>query len=388
MGYTAVTNSFTNGTTASASEVNQNFTDIINGLSDGTKDLSIAAITAAGTATFNGAITLGNATTDDLTITGSLASSIPIKTTASYNIGSNTLGLLSVYFGRNAKTTRLIGHASMAADYTITLPDNVPAAANYALLADTSGNTSWKYPQAIAYVGTDPEVGGSTPFTLTTSHNRHQIINPAGAITIKLPTTGVLAGESWTIVNQSTNVVTVQSSGANTIQKINNDTLVVVALQNTPTAATHWRVTSTPKICDVDVSGIAISNQTESSAVYSGTRIGNKLEVNGFYVPTALGTSEFAIDLPTGITIDSTKYTTSTQEVGLLTSTYTAASKLFSTSERAMILYHDSTSDVKIYAASGQEAGAYIKMNGNDFGEANKGVAFHFSIYVSEWALT
>jgi len=54
----AVTYTFVNGVTADAAEVNQNFTDLINGLTDATKDLSISAITAAGTATFNGAVNL------------------------------------------------------------------------------------------------------------------------------------------------------------------------------------------------------------------------------------------------------------------------------------------------------------------------------------------
>lgn len=83
----SVTYTFTNGSTADADEVNQNFTDIINGTSDGTKDLSVSAITAAGTLTANGAVNIGNATSDDITITGRIASDIDPKTA-----GANTLG--------------------------------------------------------------------------------------------------------------------------------------------------------------------------------------------------------------------------------------------------------------------------------------------------------
>jgi hypothetical protein len=42
MGYITVTNTFVDATTAEASEVNQNFTDLVNGTSDGTKDLNVA----------------------------------------------------------------------------------------------------------------------------------------------------------------------------------------------------------------------------------------------------------------------------------------------------------------------------------------------------------
>lgn len=66
----SVTYTFSNGTAADASEVNTNFSDIINSLTDGTKSLSIDALTAAGAATFNGNVTLGNASGDTITVTG------------------------------------------------------------------------------------------------------------------------------------------------------------------------------------------------------------------------------------------------------------------------------------------------------------------------------
>ena len=86
-----VTHTFTNGTATDATEVNTNFTDIINGTSDGTKDFSIAALTVAGAASLNGNVTLGNATGDDITFTGRVASDIDPKTTATYALGATTL---------------------------------------------------------------------------------------------------------------------------------------------------------------------------------------------------------------------------------------------------------------------------------------------------------
>jgi len=120
----SVTYTFVNGTTASATEVNTNFTDIINGTSNGTKDFSISALTVAGVATLNGNINLGNASGDDLSITASLASSLAIKTTFSYDVGSATIGLKSIYFGSNdsaAKSTRVIAGV-VGSSNTLTLP--------------------------------------------------------------------------------------------------------------------------------------------------------------------------------------------------------------------------------------------------------------------------
>lgn len=54
----AVTYSFSNSTVADATQVNQNFTDIINGITDGTKDLSISALTCAGNVSITGSSTL------------------------------------------------------------------------------------------------------------------------------------------------------------------------------------------------------------------------------------------------------------------------------------------------------------------------------------------
>jgi hypothetical protein len=68
-----VTYTFVNGNVADASQVNQNFTDLINGLTDGTKSLNIDAITAAGKAVLNGAVDLGNAVGDVITVNGSFA---------------------------------------------------------------------------------------------------------------------------------------------------------------------------------------------------------------------------------------------------------------------------------------------------------------------------
>lgn len=136
------TYTLTNGTTADADQVQQNFDDILNGVTDGTKDLSIAALTVAGTLTANGNVTLGNATADDITVTGSLASSIPIKTDASFDIGSTSLGLRRAYFGGNSNRVGIGASSSTSATWNLTLPTTA-GTSGYVLQTDGSGNTSW-----------------------------------------------------------------------------------------------------------------------------------------------------------------------------------------------------------------------------------------------------
>lgn len=138
-----VTYSFSNSTTADATQVNQNFTDIINGTSDGTKDFSINALTCAGNVNINGNTTIGNASSDTLTITASLASSIPIGTTNTYDIGSSTLGLRALYFGANSQTVNIKASSSMSATWTMTLPVTA-GTSGYYLKTDGTGVTSWQ----------------------------------------------------------------------------------------------------------------------------------------------------------------------------------------------------------------------------------------------------
>jgi hypothetical protein len=127
------TYSLSNGNTADASQVMQNFNDILNGVTDSTKDLSISALTCAGTATLNGNVNLGNSSSDDLTITASLASTLAIKTNNSYDIGSSTLGLRKIFLGNGGVgATCDIVSASHATTREYTIPD-CGAAANFVM---------------------------------------------------------------------------------------------------------------------------------------------------------------------------------------------------------------------------------------------------------------
>ncbi len=136
MAYPSVTFTFSNGSVADATAVNQNFSDIINGISDGTKDIQCAALTTTGNTT------IGNASGDDLTVTASLASTLNIKTTNTYDIGSTSTGLRAIYFGANSQLVNIKASASMSATWTLTLPVTA-GSASYALLTNGSGVTTW-----------------------------------------------------------------------------------------------------------------------------------------------------------------------------------------------------------------------------------------------------
>jgi len=137
MAYPSVTYTFTNGTTASATEVNQNFTDLINGLSDGTKDLSISALTVAGTASLNGAVNIGNATSDDIAVNGYITTALIPKADDSYDLGTAALAWQDAYFDGKVYTDT-ISELTSAAGVTI---DGVKLKDNN-IEATTSGGLS------------------------------------------------------------------------------------------------------------------------------------------------------------------------------------------------------------------------------------------------------
>ncbi len=162
----SLTYNLANGATADASQVMQNYNDLLNGITDGTKDLTISALTMNGALNVKGNTTLGDATADDVTVTGSLASTVNIKTNNSFNIGSATLGLAGIYLGNGGVgATCKVVSASHATTRTYTFPD-AGAAANVVLTGGT---------QTISGATT---ITSTAPITSSNSASRHAVDTP------------------------------------------------------------------------------------------------------------------------------------------------------------------------------------------------------------------
>jgi hypothetical protein len=123
----SVTYTFTNSTTADGTQVSQNFTDLINSMTDGTKSFSIDALTVAGAALFNGDVTLGNASSDVITVNG--------NTTFS---GTVTIGTKAISNPMDSAGDMIVGGASGA----ITKLDSGVAGA--ILAANGAASPIWK----------------------------------------------------------------------------------------------------------------------------------------------------------------------------------------------------------------------------------------------------
>lgn len=149
MAFVTVTYTFTNSTTADATQVNTNFQDLVDATSDGSIDFSVASVTCT-SFSCTGNTTIGNATADDLTVTARLASDFVPKTTNTYSLGSSTLGYTGIYLGANSQTIRLLPSASMSATWTLTFPVSAGNSGEIPLNSG-SGTLIWSLDPRAAY---------------------------------------------------------------------------------------------------------------------------------------------------------------------------------------------------------------------------------------------
>ena len=106
----SVTYTFSNGTTADATQVNQNFSDLVNGMTDATKDLSIANLTVATALTASGTLAV--------TSTSTLSGNVTINNSKTLTISKTSSQLI---FGTTNTTT--ISATAPSASRIFTIPD-------------------------------------------------------------------------------------------------------------------------------------------------------------------------------------------------------------------------------------------------------------------------
>lgn len=169
----------------------------------------------------------------------------------------------------------------------------------------------------VGYVGTNPEVGGASPFQMVNANRRIQVINTAGAATFRLPTTGIVVGEIVRVVNRSTNAVTVEASGGANVVILYTGFAEFICLTTTPTLPADWFVSDLQDSGVFSPTATAGANiATASAAADSMTwnRSRNIVNCGGFVTvdATAANTnSGFTLSLPV-----SSNFTSNTQLAG------------------------------------------------------------------------
>jgi len=135
-----------------------------------------------------------------------------------------------------ASTLTISGNFGTTFTVTNTTALTLPLSGTLATTADVS---------ASAIVSNIRASEGAGTTTLTSSDVHDQTFNLSAARNVDLPTTGITAGQVWTMRERTGSfALQVRSSGGNNIIAVKKGTAALVALQNTPTTAAHWAIVS------------------------------------------------------------------------------------------------------------------------------------------------
>lgn len=362
-----VTYTFSNSTTADATQVNTNFTDAIAWITGGLIDYSVLTLAVASTATFNGNVTLGNATGDDITFTGSIASSVPIKTTYSYDIGSSTIGIRSIYFGdagSAARCTRVIGN-TIASGYTLTLPDT-SGSIGQVPVNQGSGSLIFRHfdkftaSKTSAYTAT----GDETIIPVDSSGGTFDVTIPAASSTLNGKRLTILKTDtSLTAVGLITGITSsVNTEGEAVTIACNGSTWYVVE-RYIPHV---WR-TYTPTF-----TGFGTVN---THSIW-WARVGDSLKIRGKFTSGTSTGVEARISFPGSITSDSTKVT-GLQGAGI--DFYgTAGAASYYTLIDSGVAYLN-------FGVQNSGSAGLSKANGNTFSANGEFISFTFECPITGW---
>ncbi len=188
-------------------------------------------------------------------------------------------------------------------------------ASNQTLLTTSIPN----FPNVNLGLSSQATTGGTT--TLTASSNQQQHFTGSLSQTIIMPVASTLMeGQGYLIRNTSTQAITVESSGANLIQSMASDSLLIITcILNSGTSAASWDITylvapfvwsaisGTSQNANIN-NGYIVANAAQTTITLPATAaIGDTIKVRG------LGAAGWILSANTGQTI---KYITATTSSG------------------------------------------------------------------------
>jgi sarcosine oxidase gamma subunit len=294
--------------------------------------LPVAATAGAG-ATYLIKDESGAAATNNITIARGASDLIEGATSVTINVNYGWVRVMST------------GTTWMVVNKTAPITTTADTAATASTLAQRDSNANLKADAFIATKASTVTAAGTT--TLTIADPQVQIFTGSTTQTVLLPTTGVTGGQQYTIVNQSSGNVAVQSSGANAVATVAAGmTGFFIANADTPTTAAHWQAFSPwmystantlamrdsfgNLVCDVFV-----SNAT-STATSAGTLT---MSINDRQTQVFTGSTTHTVKLPTTAIIAGQQYTVINQSSGAVAVQSSGANSVASVAAGAAAIF-------------------------------------------------
>jgi hypothetical protein len=275
MPFITVTNTLVNGATADATQVNQNFTDVINGTSDGTKNFNISALTTAGTLTSSGNTVIGASSSNTVTFNASLAATLPIQTNTSFDIGAATLGLRAIYLGGTSTFTTKVQSATLGGSWTMTLP-TAAGTAGQILQTDGTGVTSWSNPITASYAQVYVTNAATTWTSTGSGFNDGTIGGGTNAITVRQS-----SGITVTAGGSSVCGITFTPASTSAVYLV---TAVYSAFNTATSASSDFQLTDGTTV----ISFVGYFEQAPTSAVVVTTQTLTGIYIPGVVTPVTL----------------------------------------------------------------------------------------------------
>jgi hypothetical protein len=184
-------------------------------------------------------IILGNAGTPTIT---TLSGDVTVGATGAMTIGAGAVSLAKM---ANLAGNSVIGNNTGSSATPVAVPlsaAGVVAASTIPLWDANQGLSANTHIPAFTSTAT---AGATTTLTIGTATGT-MVWTGSTTQTIKLPTTSVLVGTPYTIINESTGTITIQSSGGNTITTLAGassapfNAATFIAVVATPTTAANW----------------------------------------------------------------------------------------------------------------------------------------------------
>lgn len=325
----SVTYTFANSTIADATQVNQNFADLVNGVSDGTKDLSI----------------------NDLQINSFSDNIIPSLPYA-VSLGSLTKGIKYLYLGSSdsaAHTVRLSGPV-IATDWNFVLPADDGENGQF-LMTDGAGTaSSWRYPSKVTAQSSAYSIAADiTHVEADATSAGFNVTVPAASSANNGQTVWVRKTDStFNTVTLITGVSTTLDTQNEAVQiQSNGTTWVIIARTGTNTPWTAFSgIWSAVSVNPAIVNGSLSANWR---------RRGDTVEVTYSFIMnsgTTYGTGDWIFGLPTGISVSTTKLQGSSS-----TSTIMGYGGCVQAAYHSLIVVYDSTTQ---FRAAANAAGSRI----------------------------